>query len=89
MKNFIDEIPGVRDGTPINRAAMMTLQGFEATETKFNDDGTIEEISADGVLKTIFNDDGSIIEVFTATSGEVITKTTTFNSDGRISEVIS
>lgn len=89
MKNFIDEIPSVREGTPINRAAMMAVQGMENSTTVFNDDGSISETYADGTLVTVFNDDGSITETFTAASGEVITKTTTFNSDGSISEVIS
>lgn len=79
----------VTDGTPINRAAMMAIQGMEDSTTVFNDDGSISETYADGVLVTVFNADGSITETFTATSGEVITKTTTFNSDGSISEVIS
>ena len=89
MKNFIDEIPSVREGTPINRTAMMALQGMENSATVFNNDGSISETYTDGTLVTVFNDDGSITETFTATSGEVITKTTTFNSDGSISEVIS
>lgn len=76
-------------GTPMNRSAMMAVQGMENSTTVFNDDGSISETYADGTLVTVFNDDGSITETFTAASGEVITKTTTFNSDGSISEVIS
>ena len=76
------------NGTPINRQAMMALQGFEAKTTTFNDDGSITETNADGdTLTTTFNEDGSITEVFKGK--KTITKTTTFNEDGSISEVIS
>lgn len=76
------------EGTPLNRALLMALQGFEAKTTTFDDDGNITETNEQGhTLKTTFNDDGSITETFTG--DKTITKTTTFNEDGSITEVIS
>lgn len=79
----------VEEGTPLNRAKFMAMQGFEAVNTTFNSDGSISEISDDGLLLTTFNSDGSITEKFTATDGKVMTKTTKFLSDGSIQEVLS
>lgn len=87
MIEFIDKTAAVA-GTPVNRAALMGLQGFEAKTTVFHADGSITETNALGqVKKTVFNADGSITETFTGT--KTIKKTTTFGSDGSISEVIS
>lgn len=78
------------EGTPLNRAAFMSLQGFEAKTTVFNSDGSITETNANGDKKvTTFLSNGNIQEKFTGASGLSITKTTTFKSDGSISEVIS
>ena len=87
LKEFIDKTDE-RDGTPINREAMMAVQGFEAKTTVFNADGSIVETNSNGETKTTtFSDDGSIVITF---SGEkTITKTIVFNSDGRITEVLS
>ena len=88
MKEFIDKITGTVDGTPINRANMMAMQGFNAKEIVFNNDGTITETNSDGeVLTTTFNNDGTITEVFEG--DKTMTKTTTFNIDGSIEEVMS
>lgn len=89
MINWVDHIEGSVEGTPVNRKRLMAMQGFEASTTAFNSDGTIDETFSDGVVKTTFNSDGSITEKFTATDGKVITKTTKFLSDGSIQEVIS
>lgn len=79
----------IEPGTALNREAFMALQGFETTDTVFNDDGSITETNALGeTLLTMFNEDGSITEMFTNTNGLAITKTTTFNENGSISEVI-
>lgn len=78
------------EGTPLNRNAFMALQGFEALDTEFREDGSIVETNADGdMVVTEFHEDGSITETFTGVSGFVITKTTTFNEDGSISEVMN
>lgn len=87
MKEFIDKTPE-KQGTLLNRANMMAMQGFIAQTTTFNADGSIVEVNANGeTLRTVFNEDGSITETF---SGEkTIVKTTTFSADGRIMEVLS
>ena len=78
------------EGTPLNRAAFMALQGFEAVTTVFNADGSITATNAAGdMLVTTFLTNGNIQDKFTAVSGGTITKTTTFNADGSISEVLS
>lgn len=87
MVEFIDKTTD-RNGTPLNRANIMAIQGFEALETTFVNDNTIIQTNSNGeTLTTIFNNDGSIVETF---KGEkTIVKTTIFNSDGSISEVLS
>lgn len=89
MVNFVDKIAGVADGTPINRENLMAVQCMEDSTTVFNADGSITETYGDGNIKTVFNADGSITETFMATDGKVIVKTTRFNGDGSISQVIS
>lgn len=86
MIDFVDK-SSENDGTPLNRANMMGLQGFETLTTVFNSDGSITETNGSGHTKTtVFNADGSITITF---SGEkTITKTITFNSDGSVSEVV-
>lgn len=87
MQEFIDKTAST-NGTPLNRATMMALQGFEAVNTTFDSEGNVVETNASGHTKrTVFNPDGSISETFHGI--KTITKTTTFNSDGSISEVIS
>lgn len=87
MIDFIDKTSD-QAGTPINRANLMAMQGFIATNTVFNSDGSITETNSKGAsLITSFNADGSITETFVG--DKTITKTTTFNSDGSITEVVS
>ena len=87
MIDFIDKTTE-QNGTPINRANLMAIQGFQAQNTVFNADGSITETNGKGeTLTTVFNNDGSITETFVGE--KTITKTTTFNTDGRISEVVS
>lgn len=87
MRDFIDKT-SEQSGTPINRDYLMALQGFEATETVFNADGSIVETNSLGETKTTtFNADGSIAETFVGQ--KTITKTTVFNKNGTISVVIS
>lgn len=75
-------------GTPINRANLMAIQGFVASTTVFNTNGTILETNSAGhTLLTTFNTDGSITEKFTG--DKVITRTTKFNTNGSISITIS
>ena len=87
MKDFIDET-AEKAGTDINRAALMAIQGFQAKTTKINADGSITETNSDGhTLTTTFNADGSITETFVGE--KTITKTTSFESDGNIMEVVA
>lgn len=88
MKEFIDKIEGISEGTDINRTNLMAMQGFIAKSVVFNQDGSITETNSDNeTLTTVFNQNGSIEETF---EGEkIITKTTTFNEDGSITEVLS
>lgn len=75
-------------GTSLNRDLLMKMQGFEASTSTFNSDGSITEVGSTGTLKTVFNSDGSIVETFTATSGGSIKKTTVFNSNGSITVTV-
>ena len=87
MIEFIDKT-STTSGTPINRANLMAIQGFEAKTTVFNADGSIVETNGKGEkLTTVFNADGSIKQTFVGT--KTIVKTTTFDTNGSISEVIS
>lgn len=87
MIEFIDKT-SESAGTPLNRANLMGVQGFESAKITFNSDGSITETNSQGQVYTVnFNRDGSISEKFIGT--KTITKTTTFNDDGSITEVIS
>ena len=86
MIDFIDKTTE-QNGTPINRANLMAIQGFQAQTTVFNADGSITQTNgANQTLTTVFNSDGSITETFVG--DKTISKKTTFNSDGSITEVI-
>lgn len=75
-------------GTPINRSNLMAIQGFVAKTTVFNSNGSITETNGNNeTLTTTFNSNGSITEKFVGS--KTITKTTSFGSDGKITEVIS
>ena len=87
MIEFIDKTAS-RNGTRINRATLMAIQGFVAKTTVFNADGSITETNSSGhTLTTKLNSDGSITETFVGE--KTLTKTTTFKADGSIEEVIS
>ena len=86
MIDFIDKT-SEQNGTPINRENMMALQGFVARTITFNEYGVIETNSRGERLITSFRADGSVLEQFAGQ--KVISKTTTFNLDGSITEVIS
>lgn len=84
MIEFIDKTT-TQNGTPINRANLMAIQGFVANTTVFKSDGSIEETNGRGeTLITVF-DDGSIVETFVGE--KTIRKTTTFDN-GNIIETI-
>ena len=93
MIEFIDKT-SEQNGTPINRKTLMAMQGFVATEiappTK-NELGEVQIIETNTEtneqLITTFKLNGKIEEKLIGK--KTITKTTTFNSDGSITEVIS
>lgn len=86
MIEFIDKT-SEQNGTAINRANLMAIQGFIGNTIYNGADGEIIEENSNGqVLTTIKNQDGSYTQIF---EGEkTITKTIIFN-DGTITEVIS
>lgn len=86
MVEFIDKTAD-KSGTPLNRANIMAIQGFEAIETTFSDNMIFETNSKGHTLKTEFNPDGSITETFVGE--KTIVKTTIFEANGKIREVIS
>ena len=92
MIEFIDKT-SEQSGTLLNRENMMALQGFVAQTTQFNyyEDGKIRSIvmtnSKGHTLTTEFPSDTVVKETFVGE--KTIIKTTTFNSDGSITEVIS
>ena len=87
MQEFVDKTLE-KSGTPINRKTLMAMQGFIAKTTTFNNDGSIVQTNSDGhTLTTIFGTDGSVTERFVGE--KTITKKTTFQTNGNITEVIS
>lgn len=93
MIDFIDKT-SEQNGTPINRDNMMAIQGFVSTKTlpptknELGEEQIIQiNTETNEQLITTFKLNGQIEEKFIG--GKTITKTTTFNADGSISEVIS
>ena len=91
--DFIDKT-SEQNGTPINRDNMMAVQGFVSTKTlppaknELGEEQIIQiNTETNEQLITTFKLNGQIEEKFIGQ--KTITKTTTFNSDGSISEVIS
>lgn len=79
------------NGTNLNRSVFMAMQGFIGCTTEFDTPttGDITETNSDGdTMVTTFPSADVIVETFTSGS-IIIVKTTTFNIDGSISEVIS
>lgn len=78
----------VIEGTPINRKVLMAMQGFQSVTTTFGEDKITETNDEGHIMETIFNSDGSITERFTA-NDRTIAKTTYFDEDGTIREVMT
>ena len=73
MKNFIDKT-SEQAGTPINREAMMALQGFQASSIEFRTDGAIVETNSEGhTLTTTFDEETQIIDRVFLADGRSIT----------------
>lgn len=86
MKEFIDET-SQKEGTPLNRANMMAIQGLIGSTIAYGENGEIIETNADGeTLTTVKNEDGSYTQTFVGE--KTIIKNIIFNNDGTISEVI-
>ena len=82
------------EGTNLNRENLMAMQGFVATKTapptknEFGEEQIIQtNVKTNEQLVTTFKSNGQIEEKFIGE--KTITKTTTFNDDGSILEVIS
>ena len=93
MIDFVDKT-SEQSGTPINRENLMAMQGFVATRTDpptTNELGEVQIIQTNTEINeqliTTFKLNGQIEDKFIGK--KTITKTTTFNADGSISEVIS
>lgn len=86
MKDFVDKT-AVAPGTPINRAHLMAIQGFDGKTTTFNEDGSITETNNFNETKTTTFSSDRIIETFVGE--KTITKITYFGNDGKITEVVS
>ena len=85
MVDFIDKTES-KNGTPLNRYNLMSMQGFEPKTTVFNADGSVIETNELGQVKTtVFNADGSITETFVGE--KTISKKITFE-ESEIKEVI-
>lgn len=85
MKEFIDKVTGVSNGTPLNRANMMAAQGFAAGTYTMTSNGLEIEYDTGEVL-TISFQNGIITEVLDG--DKIITKTTTFSGNGAECEVV-
>lgn len=85
MIDFIDKTTE-QNGTPINRANLMAIQGFQAQNTVFNADGSITQTNSSGQTLTTTFGENTITETFVGK--KTISKKTTFNDDGSITEVI-
>lgn len=83
MVDFIDKL-GLQSGTPLNRANLMAIQGFEAiTLTKPNANTWVETNSTGDVLTTTYNDDGTITKKYVGnSSNKTITQTVTLTAKG-------
>ena len=77
-------------GTPVNAALLNAIYGFDNVETTFQRNGNIlqRDPYTGAQILTHFNSDGSIIETFSQGSAPALVKTTTFEADGSISEVL-
>ena len=93
--NWIDEIPGSVQGTPVNRLRLMGMQGYfpgTTTITETSDTETnVVQASAEGetTVNIVDNPDGSttVIQRFVATDNKTITKTTNISDSGSVTTV--
>lgn len=82
-------IPNIRDDLDVLTDRVNELDvGLSNKTTVFNTDGSITETTANEVKTFVFNSNGSITET-TVKDGVTVVKTTYFDADGTIREVIS
>lgn len=83
---FFKYAPGdlASEPTLLDRDLFMKLQGFIASRTVFNADGSITDTNGSGIQVTTFLDNGNIEQIFTSTEGQSIGLRTIFNADGSI-----
>lgn len=83
------DIPDIRDDLDVLTDRVNELDvGLSNKTTVFNADGSIKETTANEVKTFIFNSNGSITETIVK-NGTTVVKTTYFDADGTIREVIS
>lgn len=77
------------EGTVLNRAVLMAVQGFHAVDTEFLADGSVKETNEYGdVLITTFPAGLICLETFTSADGLRVLKKKTYSENGKIREVI-
>lgn len=81
----------ISNGTPINRANMMSVQGFQTKTTVFSEDGnTATETTPDGEVTVTKMDEKTGTITVTLTGKKTIVNTITFDEDNRtVNEVVS
>ena len=79
MKDFIDQTL-TQEGTPINRANLMALQGFISSTITLNADGTITETNDNGEELTVDFSENAVTETFVGE--KTITRQTTIQKNG-------
>lgn len=77
------------EGTLLNRAVLMALQGFHSVDTEFLPDGSVREVNEYGdVLVTTFPAGSICLETFTSADGLRVIQKRTYEENGNIREVI-
>ncbi len=87
--NKTDAVSAIKELNSDLQNQKLLINGFVASATVFNKDGSILETNDLGTIVTIFNTNGSITKVLSKADSSKITLTTIFNQDGSITEVIS
>lgn len=79
-----------QEGSKINAYMLNAIYGFDNITTSFKSDGSIEQYDSNtgGKIITKFLSNGSIEQILQDNSGNSIKKTTTFNPNGSIQEVL-
>lgn len=89
MVNFIDGTSSAK-GTPLNRANMMAVQGFENSIAEYSKDSEgndiIIEHCEDGSVRTIKITDSGVTENFVAGDGMTLTLETYIDRNGILKE---